>query len=102
MRLKHHAEPPPPQEYKGWLYRTAHGHRVDQTKPWTVDGDQFVEQPIGWDLCMFDEDVQFVCEKFGWGSHALVLKDGRVCYTAACGSGDPGQSAPSCPSSISS
>ena len=71
------------QEYKGWLYRTAHERRVDQ-KAHASDGMILVDVPFGWDLCFFDADVQYICRDFGWSSHALVLADGSICFTAAC------------------
>ena len=78
------------QEYKGWLYRTAHERRVDQ-KAHASDGMILVDVPFGWDLCCFDADVQHICRMFGWSSHALVLDDGSVCYTTACTGGcNPG------------
>ncbi len=71
------------QEYKGWLYKTAHERRVDQMAH-VQDGLMLADVPFGWDLCFLDPDVRHICKAFGWSSHALVLADGSVCFTAAC------------------
>ena len=71
------------QEYKGWLYRTAHKRKVDQIQP-QEDGKADVVVPSDWQISTFNPEVCLICKRFPWGSHALVLNDGSSCFTTAC------------------
>jgi hypothetical protein len=80
-----------PQEYKGWLYKTAHDRLVDQ-RHLAKDGQELVAVSAGWDLCHFNQDVALICRIFPWGSQALVLSDGSMCLTAGQSAiGTPGK-----------
>jgi hypothetical protein len=76
------------QEYKGWLYRTAHGRRVDAHLGVYNDGHVFVEVPSGWEVCPPIDDLDIrrvVVESYIWGSKFLTFDNGDE-YTAGGGS----------------
>ena len=83
------------QEYNGWLYKSAHDRPVQQ-RVVAQDGHFPVDVSPGWDLCDFDfdKDVAHICKIFPWGSQALVLADGSMCWTTGAPStlGTPGKS----------
>ena len=57
-----------------------------------MDGDREILVPDRWQICEFNDDVRFICEKYPWGSSSLVLKDG-YCLTKGCSkdAGNPGE-----------
>ena len=64
---------------------TLHFHKVDD-KTLADDGNKPRHVPAGWQIAVGSADDVRVCGAHGWQSMMLVFADGRVCYTAACGS----------------
>jgi hypothetical protein len=74
----------PAVEYNGRVYRT-----LDGTSPFDTGRkcqNSYVALPPGWALATDNADSRYVIRSFIWGTHGLVVDNGKAYYTASQGS----------------